>query len=141
MGLRKQKALVRRDVEIISVQPNLDLVVYWKVLRIGKGPAVVVETYGNEILKFDCFGKGEGHYHVAPNFGERIFFEKPSAMDQIDLTVMEIEENLQTHLKNQREPKINQLKVDLHNLALAVDHAKLRMVHFLETVPELKELR
>jgi hypothetical protein len=66
--LDQLKDQVRKDVEIISIQLNLELVVYWKVLRIGKGPVVTLRAYGNEVLKFDCFRKDDGHYHVAPIF-------------------------------------------------------------------------
>ena len=60
---------VRKDVEIIPIQPNLELVVYWKVLQVGRGPALILQAYGKEVLKFDCFGRDDGHFHVAPNYG------------------------------------------------------------------------
>ena len=37
---------VRSDVEWIRVQPDVDLKVYWKVLPIGKGPAVALYVSG-----------------------------------------------------------------------------------------------
>src|SRR5207248_2782599 len=36
---------IRRDVEWIRVQPDVDLKVYWKILSIGKGPAVSLYAF------------------------------------------------------------------------------------------------
>jgi len=55
---------IRRDVEWIGVQPDVDLEVYWKILPIGKGPAISLYAFGFEILKFDCFGARGGHFHL-----------------------------------------------------------------------------
>jgi hypothetical protein len=38
---------VRSDVEWIRVQPDVDLKVYWKILPIGKGPAVSLYAFGS----------------------------------------------------------------------------------------------
>lgn len=141
IGLKKQKGQIRKDVEIIPIQPNLELIVYWKVLRIGKGPAVILQAYGNEVLKFDCFGKNEGHYHVAPNIGERIFFEEETAFGQIKKTAKELVNNSQTHLERQKEDHIRNIKIEQEKFSKAVEMAKNKMNFFLQTIPELKDLR
>src|SRR6266852_5590791 len=55
---------IRRDVEWIRVQPDVSLKVYWKVLPIGKGPAISLYIFEFQILRFDCFGATDGHFHL-----------------------------------------------------------------------------
>ncbi|MCG2590043.1 hypothetical protein [Rhodohalobacter sulfatireducens] len=142
LGLLDQpKGQIRKDVEIIPIQPNLELVVYWKVLRIGKGPTAILQAFGNEIIKFDCFGKNDGHYHLAPNIVERIFFEEETAFGQINKTAKELVNNSQTYLERQQEDHIRNIKIDQEKFSNAVEMAKKKMNFFLQTVPELKDLR
>ncbi len=54
--LESAAAEIRRDVEWLRVQPDVNLKVYWKVLPIGKGPAISLYAFGFQILRFDCFG-------------------------------------------------------------------------------------
>jgi len=35
--------------------------IYWKSLEIGTGPAVFLQAFDLEIVKFDCLGKDKGH--------------------------------------------------------------------------------
>lgn len=140
LGLKKKREQVRKDVEIISIQPGLELVVYWKVLKIGKGPAVILRADGNEILKFDCFGKNEGHFHVIPNYGSRIHFEEESALDQIERTAQELNMKSQTYLHKLEGNKFQKIIIDQDKLEAAVDLARQKMIFFLKTVPELEDI-
>jgi hypothetical protein len=141
LRLLDQQKAVRKDVEIIPVQPNLELVVYWKTLEIGKGPALILQAHGKEILKFDCFGKDDGHFHAAPEFQKKIFFEEETASGQIEHTVRELKEKAQFYLEKQGEDHIRKVKINQENLCAAVVQAKKKMLNFLEDVPELKDLR
>lgn len=144
-GLRKsrngQKKSIREDVEIISIQPGLELEVYWKVLKIGKGPAVILKAFDKEVVKFDAFGKDKGHYHIAPHYHFRIFFPEEKATDQIKRTSLELRINAQKYLKQQPEKKIKKLKIDQEKFTAAVQKAEEKMTYFLQTVPEFEELR
>lgn len=136
-----RRGRVRKDVEIIPIQPNLEFIVYWKVLRIGKGPALILKAHGKEVIKFDCFGRGDGHYHVAPNYPERIFFEEQTASAQIEWTLRELKENAQYYMENQTEEHIRTVKIDQEKLIQATDLAKTKMIYFLQVIPELEDLR
>lgn len=140
LGIRDQRNLIRQDVETIPVQPNVNLIVYWKVLQVGKGPALILKAHGKEVLKFDCFGRGDGHYHVAPNYAERIFFEEQTASAQIERTSKELKEKAQFYLENQKEENIRIIKIDQEKLIHAIDLAKSKMIYFLKVIPELEEL-
>ena len=66
--------IMHQDEVIFKIQEDVLFQVYWKSLPIGTGPAVILKAFGQEILKFDCFGKEKGHFHVAPNYEFRIYF-------------------------------------------------------------------
>jgi hypothetical protein len=136
-----QEGRIRKDVKIISIQPNLEFIVYWKVLKIGKGPALILKAHGKEVLKFDCFGRGDGHYHVAPNYAERIFFEEQTASAQIERTSKELKDKAQFYLENQKEEHIRTIKIDQEKLIHAIGLAKSQMIYFLESIPEMEDLQ
>lgn len=144
-GLRKpgngQKKSVRNDVEIIPIQPGLKFEVYWKILKIGKGPALILKSRGKEVMKFDCFGKDKGHYHVAPHYNSRIFFPEEKAIDQIKRTSFELRRNAQKYLALQTNDRIKQIEIDKDKFDVAVHKAEEKMTYFLQTVPEFEELR
>ncbi len=130
----------RKDVSNIRVQDDVYFQVYWKVEEIGKGPAVVVFIFGEEILKFDCFGKDKGHYHIKGNkgaFRKRIFFEESNASEQIDKTIAELNNNLKIYLQLNNRQKVKELDIDQKNLEEALFQVRTNMVNFLETKPEL----
>ena len=76
---------IRKDLRNYRVQDNVYIAVFWKVLGIGKGPALSLYVKDREVLKFDCFGKDKGHYHAQTLIAEdteehRIFFREPTVM-------------------------------------------------------------
>ncbi len=93
------------------------------------------------MLKFDCFGRGDGHFHVRPNYGERIFFDETTAKDQIERTARELRENAQFYLNKQGEERIKNIEIDPEKMAKALAPAEEKMLHFLQTIPELEEIR
>ncbi|MDR9407564.1 MAG: hypothetical protein RI573_01865 [Balneolaceae bacterium] len=78
---------------------------------------------------------------MAPNIGERIFFEEETAFGQINKTAKELVNNSQTYLERQQEDHIRNIKIDQEKFSNAVEMAKKKMNFFLQTVPELKDLR
>jgi len=132
---------IRKDVEIISIQPNLEFEVYWKVLSIGRGPAVILKANGKEVMKFDAFGKNKGHYHIAPCYNLRIFFPEETAQQQIQRTSLELQKNAQKYLEIQSDSRIKQIRIDDDKLSNATQKVVERMTYFLQEVPELESLR
>jgi hypothetical protein len=62
--------------------------VYWKILPIGKGPAVSLYAFGFQILRFDCFGATDGHFHLflgwpSPTNEDRIWLPEANARDPV----------------------------------------------------------
>lgn len=142
---QSNKRIIRNDGTIIPVQDGLSLEVYWKVLKIGKGPAVILKVYNREILKFDCFGNNKGHYHVYPNSNNRIWFFEDNAKDQIRRTRLELERNgpnyLSKYLKDySQNQKLRNINAELLDFGQALDQMEDRMTYFLLNIPELKGL-
>jgi hypothetical protein len=130
---------VRHDLEEIEIEKNLKLLVYWKALTIGKGPAVILQAFENEILKFDCFGKNKGHYHIAPHYDFRIFFIEETVPDQISRTIKELRLNGFRYLKSQNDSRFKSLILDESKYQETLDQVEKKLFQFHLTIPELKE--
>ena len=128
----------RMGLKEFPICENLSFLVYWKTLKIGKGPAVILKAFDKEILKFDCFGEKDGHYHIAPNYGFRIYFFEETVMDQVDRTVAELKINGLKYLSLQKEPEIRNLKPSLSDYNSALDSVEKLLVHFHQTVEEIR---
>ena len=141
----KKPPKVRKNVTNISIQKDVYFQVYWKELKVGKGPAVILYIYDKEILKFDCFGKGKGHYHV--NFCtqngakvNRLYFIENNAKEQIERTAFELEKNLNYYLERNIDPRIRQIHLKQDSLEKAVCKIKSKMTEFLSSIPELRDI-
>ena len=115
---------VRHDVEILEVDGGIEFVVYWKALDIGIGPALVVQTADVELMKFDCFGGTDGHFHVAPAYRIRLAFVEDTVDEQISRTGRELRRNLGRYLADHPRRSINTISLDQGRLAAAVDRAE-----------------
>ena len=137
---------VRQDVEWIAIQPDVNLKVYWKVLPIGKGPAVSLYIFEFQILRFDCFGATDGHFHLflgwpSPTSEDRIWLPEPNATAQVDRTMFELTKNLTYYLQRHNDERVRHLQLKPELWAAACTRAREKMLHFLCTVPELADLK
>ena len=133
---------IRKDIVDIIIQDGVFLEVYWKILEIGKGPAVTLVVYDYEILRFDCFGKEKGHYHIMlreyENKSEqRIYFPEKTVEEQIDRTVFEITGNLYYYIHRNPIRKVRNMKISEDRLWEAARQAKIKMYEYYKNVPEL----
>jgi len=133
---------LRKDVTNLKIQDDVYFQVYWKELAIGKGPAVILYIYNKEILKFDCFGKEKGHYHVDfyklnGSKEDRIFFIENRASEQIERTVFELNTNLNYYLQRNKDHRIRDVHIEQNNLEKALVLVKSKMIEFLRTKSEL----
>lgn len=121
------------DVRLISIQPDSYLAVYYKRYDTGVGPGVSLYIHENEILRFDCFGKGRGHYHSLPCLSalpsdERIGFTAETIKSQVNETVEETTGNYAAHLGKHFRRNIRDFRFDQACLAAAVAEAHDRML-------------
>ncbi len=129
------------DVVIYPVQEHAYLAVYWKDLPIGKGPAVSLYVYDKEILKFDCFGEGRGHYHInmaqpslVPRGEERLYLIERSIEAQIQRSIFEIQKNASYYLHRNFDPRITFFKLDPVRLEPACREAKAKMIEYFKKI-------
>lgn len=134
-----------KDIVIYEVQPQVLIKVYWKILPIGKGPALTFIVAGDEILRFDCFGEGEGHYHIFGGYEypdrDRIYFPEKTVEEQVNRAIFELSQNLNCFLQLHRSSQIRNLKVDPVTLKNVCEQARRQMLEYLWTVPEFEDLR
>jgi len=125
------------DVVIYPIQDHAYLAVYRKDLPIGKGPGVSLYVHDKEILKFDCFGEGRGHYHthmnqpsLVPEGEERLYFSERTVEDQAERSIFEIQRNATYHLQRNHDPRITFFKLDQPRLEVACREAKAKMLEY-----------
>ena len=135
----------RRDVRRLVINEKLELHVFWKVLTRGRGPSFSLFACGDEILRLDCFGAGEGHYHAQFYCPEtptrsRLFFFEQTASEQVKRSVFEINSNLDYYLQRHPRKCVRQLQIDADILHDACQKGQLIAQSYLSEVPELVEL-
>jgi hypothetical protein len=135
----------RRDLFRVTVQEGLIIDVFWKSLQYGKGAALSVFVCEEEFMKFDCFGPGKGHYHIALFSPAairqgRIRFPESSAAEQIGRTIFELENNFAYYLERAANPAIRRFELQQGKLQEVLPKVEIRMREFLLEVPELGEL-
>lgn len=121
------------DVELIPVQPDSYLAVYFKRYGRSTGPGVSLYVLDNEILRFDCFGPGRGHYHCLPCLApypgrKRIKFDADSVEAQISWCVEEISRNNAAHLAGHFRRYIREFRFEQTRLDAAAAEAGDRMM-------------
>jgi hypothetical protein len=137
---------MRQDVAWIPVQPDVDLKVYWKILSIGKGPAVSLYAFGFQILRFDCFGATDGHFHLflgwpSPTSEDRIWLPEPNATAQVERTMFELEKNVIYYLQRHNDERVRSLHLEQASWSIACTQARNKMLQFLCTVPQLADVK
>jgi hypothetical protein len=121
------------DIELIPVQPDSYLAVYFKRYGTDVGPGVSLYVFENEILRFDCFGAGRGHYHSLPCLAafpgtERIEFAADTVEMQVSRCVEEISLNHAAHLARHFRRCIREFRFKQSRLDAAAAEARDRML-------------
>lgn len=97
--INKERQNHRRDIKRFSLGHSAFFETYWKIYGIGRGPALALYVNEEEVLKFDFYGYGKGHYHVQVSQPlncrqHAIFMPETSIPEQIERAIFEIENNL-----------------------------------------------
>ena len=138
-------AELRRDAVAFDGGPEIRGAVCWKSLATGKGPCASLFVLDEEVLRFDCFGPGDGHYHVAvtapgPEPRRRLYLHEATVDEQIERTVHELTRNLPAYLRYHPRAEVRRCKVDAARMEQLAAEIRERMLHLLDTVPELADL-
>lgn len=116
-------------VKLIPVQPGGYLAVYYKHYGGDDGPGISLYVLENEVLRFDCFGEGRGHYHSLPCLTpwpskERLAFAAADIPAQIDQSTGEIAEHYAVHLERHFRPCVRNYRFEGDRLDAAVAEAR-----------------
>ena len=135
---------VRKDLVRYPVQDHVCLTVFWKVLDIGRGPAASLYVHGFEVLKFDCFGGHQGHYHVALRGDEgasefRLLLPEPTVEQQIDRMWFELTANLDYYLQRNPDPRVRKTRVAPENIEKLRARIKEVMLKYQEKATPVHE--
>jgi hypothetical protein len=133
----------RNDKQCFKVDDRVILSVFWKNIPIGCGPAICLFSHNKEVLKFDCFGPGKGHFHITTthpwkwnNKGRetRLYFKEQQITDQIERSIFELDKNLHYYLQRHPDPRIRYHKINMRNYRETLDDAKMLMIKFSKEV-------
>lgn len=137
------------DPVVYPIQDGAYVAVYWKALPIGRGPCASLYVLDREILRFDCFGEGKGHFHanIAQRnllFGRsrnRRYFVERTIEEQIERAAIEIKTRAAEHLRASRDPRIAGFVLGRKGLERACDAMQQQMLEYLRAVPALRDRR
>ena len=151
LGRRWLRRSARNDWQRHAMGPDVDLVTFWLDERIGGGGTGVCLSLfcrGYEVLRFDCFGATEGHFHIAPFtpwaiFGareRRLEFREQTLEEQVQRSLFEVLENLEFYLQLNPKRRVRNTRVDRDARLAATNEAHKALKGYLDDVPVLRSL-
>ena len=135
-GKMRPQPSVRNDCTDLPICDGVYVQVYWKKLKLGKGPALSLFMLDEEILRIDCFGKGAGHLHVAfflPGKGEnRLWMHEATILEQIERARFELYRNHRYYQSRIPNPRIRAIKIDREKMKVVSEQAYKVMMGFAQ---------
>lgn len=139
----------RQDVRVHPVQPKMEILSYWLDARIGgggTGPCLSVYCYGFEVLRFDCFGSGAGHFHITAfmpwvSRAGRFWFSEQAVEAQIERALFELTHNIETYLRLNPRRRVRRMRVDPAAMTTACQEVRAALMSHLERVEILRRLK
>ncbi len=138
---RRAKApkAARRDIVHFHLADDAYFEVFWKVLGHGQGPAVSLYIASEEVLKFDCYGDGSGHYHtqlLKPGACSTVLMlPERTVAAQIDRAIFEMTDNLAWYLERHPLKAVRQFKVERQHLNRVLAQVKAQLLLYQARVP------
>lgn len=138
-GRNYSRSWVRQDCIQFYIQDGVYLEAYWKVYGIGKGPALILNIFGEELLRFDFFGPGKGHYHVTvpelqPQCSSFLYLSEQKVADQIERALFELNHNMSWYLQRHPLAKIRNLKINKKKLEELTPHIRTTLLVYAKLV-------
>jgi hypothetical protein len=126
----QQTSQARQDCVEIPIQDGAHLLAFHKDLDFGRGPALSLYVHGLEVLKFDCFGPGVGHFHVQPHEATRLMMAERSMRGQVIRAVREIKINAELYVTWSTDASVGSFRFDKSALDQAAAKAKTLLMHY-----------
>lgn len=139
----------RQAVRVHLVQPGMEILSYWLDARIGgggTGPCLSVYCYGFEVLRFDCFGEGTGHFHITAfmpwkSRARRLLFSEQTVEAQIERALFELRHNMETYLRLNPRWRVRRMRVDPGAMEIACQEVRTALMSHLNRVEILRSLQ
>jgi hypothetical protein len=124
------------DSRSYPIQDHVRLDVYWVGEAFGPGPGASLYVYGDEVLRFDCFGGRAGHLHINLRQSQesrsqvvpRLYFPEGTIQDHIERAAFELKTNVPYCTEVVRDPRIRAVCIDPSRLGQAADLLRERML-------------
>lgn len=126
----QQTSHTRQDCVEIPIQDGAHLLAFHKDLDFGRGPALSLYVNGLEVLKFDCFGPGVGHFHVQPHATTRLMMAERSMRGQVIRAVREIKINAELYASWSTDASVGCFRFDKSALDQAAAKAKTLLMQY-----------
>jgi hypothetical protein len=106
---------------------------------VGRGSALDLYIEDEEILKFDFYGKGRGHYHVqmfspAPCKHNFLLFPEQDAVDQVERATSELRENLYWYLERHPLKTVRNFRIEKAHLNQLLAEIKVILLEYQSRV-------
>ncbi len=122
--------IVRKDLYKINLHDNSYLLVFHKTYNEGFGPAFSLYIGNKEFMKFDCYGENKGHYHIYNKNSQLIYFNEKTCEEQIDKSIDELLNNVNTYIKLSSDKKIKNFNINIEILKSKTDELKNKMLEY-----------
>ena len=127
------------DCQTFEVQPDVTMEIYWVEPPVGPGPGASVYIGGDEVMRFDCFGSDQGHYHFNVRQSKylpggettRILYPAGTVGDHIAHAVSDFQRNLDYARAMNLSGRIRRVELDPRAIHRAAETLRqgLREVH------------
>ena len=112
-----KEARIRHERVTHKVAEGVMLELYTRDDKGGRGPCASVSVFGEEFIRFDCFGDNEGHYHVyhvdvhaeKSYRSFRLNYPVASRVDHMMRSAVEVRLNLMAWLSTHGDVKVRDL--------------------------------
>lgn len=128
------------DVRSLALQPCVWLHVYWLTLETQAGPSASFIVLGDEVMRLDCLGAGNGHMHLnlrqvrgyREGGAARLYFREQTWNGQIERACFELENNLPYALATNRARNIRATRLTAAELGRAAAFARVEMLSLVD---------
>ena len=123
-------------VRSYAIRDGIQLHVYWLDDNAGPGPAASLLVFGDEVMRFDCLGRGRGHMHLNlkqsrgfPNGGgSRLYYREQTIEDQIERSCFEFATNICYAFSLNASRRIRAVHLDRAEIEAAVPFLRRQML-------------
>jgi hypothetical protein len=124
----------RHDLTKFPVQEAVWVEVYWRDDAAGRGPCASLYVSDVEVMRFDCYDGDQGHCHVnfVQNRGQRWYYPPGPVRQHIEQTGYDLGRNVAFALKSNRDPAIQELKIDGEKLQQVARQARQRLLEIAD---------